>query len=158
MLHVIVPGEETKNGEPIERELPHDTIKRLEIYLKTYRPRLSSVPSKMLFPNAQGKQRSPSSFGGGIAKIILRETGLKMHPHLFRHAAAKFHMSKHPEDVETVRRILGHKSHETTMRFYAEMKTDAAFDRYDQVIAGLRDEGQNRIQKPKAVKAQGAFR
>jgi integrase len=139
-LHLVIPGHETKTGEPIERELPEDTVERLERYLEVYRPKLTDSPSIMLFPGQGGGERNPSGFGAGISKVILRETGIAMNPHLFRHAAAKFHLDRHPEDVETVRLILGHKSLETTMRFYAEMQNQSAFNRYDAVIAKLREE------------------
>jgi integrase len=139
-VHVVIPGHETKTGEPIERDLPEDTVERLERYLKVYRPQLTDGPSNLLFPGQGGSARNPSGFGAGISKVILRETGIAMNPHLFRHAAAKFHLDRHPEDIETVRLILGHKSLETTMRFYAEMQNQSAFDRYDTVIAKLRED------------------
>jgi hypothetical protein len=37
-----------------------------------------------------------------------------------------------------VRRLLGHTNVATTLRYYAEIKTAAAFRRYDSVIADLR--------------------
>ena len=64
-----------------------------------------------------------------------------MNVHMFRHLAATLHLKMHPDDLETARRILGHKSLATTMRFYAEMKTAVAFQRYDGMIAALRDRG-----------------
>ncbi len=63
-----------------------------------------------------------------------------MNVHLFRHLAAKFYLEAHPDDVETVRRLLGHGNEATTRRHYAEIKTAAAFRRYDSVIARLREQ------------------
>jgi len=60
-----------------------------------------------------------------------------MNVHLFRHAASKFHLQVHPEDVESVRRLLGHKSLSTTIRAYTELKAASAFRRYDDLIEGL---------------------
>ena len=45
-----------------------------------------------------------------------------------------------PDDLETARRILGHKSLKTTLRSYADIKTAAAFRKYDDLIARLRAE------------------
>jgi integrase len=64
-----------------------------------------------------------------------------MHVHLFRHLAVNLHLNANPEDVDTARRLLGHKSLRTTLRAYAEMKTAAAFKSYDEVISGLRGRG-----------------
>jgi integrase len=136
--HVAIPAEETKNGVPIELELPADTERLLSIYCSAYRPRLASTVGPYLFPNRQGEQRSTAPFAKAICEFILRETGIKMNVHLFRHFAVKLHLEAHPEDIETARRILGHKSTITTLRAYADLKTASAFRRYDALIANLR--------------------
>jgi integrase len=55
-------------------------------------------------------------------------------PHQFRHLAAKLYLDEHPEGFETVRRLLGHKSIETTMRFYRELEAALASKRYAAVL------------------------
>ena len=50
-------------------------------------------------------------------------------PHQFRHLVAKLYLDRHPDAFETVQRLLGHKSRETTMRFYREL---------DAILAGKR--------------------
>jgi site-specific recombinase XerD len=157
LLHVVIPGEEVKNGEALERELPRQAVALLGVYLKSFRPQLTSGQSPMLFPNSEGGKRSPSSFGRGISQVILRETGIKMHPHLFRHAAAKFHLEANPEDIESVRRILGHKSIDTTTRVYADMKTAAAYRRYDSVVEKLRGEIKQRADASAKHRRGGAL-
>ena len=84
---------------------------------------------------------SAASFRALISAFVLRETGINMHVHLFRHLAVNLHLDANPEDVETARRILGHKSLRTTLRAYADMKTAAAFKRYDEMISTLRERG-----------------
>jgi integrase len=140
-IHLVIPGEETKNGEPFEVALPDRSAKLLAVYLRNYRHRLTSVPSPWLFPGYGGKQRSVDRFSALISAFVLRETGVKMHVHLFRHLAVNLHLDANPEDVETARRILGHKSLRTTLRAYADMKTAAAFKRYDEMISTLRERG-----------------
>ena len=61
-----------------------------------------------------------------------------MNVHLFRHLAAMLYLTERQDDPETVRRILGHKSLTTTLRYYAELKTAFAFARYEEVIRNLR--------------------
>ncbi len=136
--HVAIPAKEIKNGVPIELELPADTERLLSIYCAEYRPRLTSTAGPYLFPNGQGKQRSITPFAQAICVFIKRETGIKMNVHLFRHFAVKLHLEAHPEDIETARRVLGHKSTTTTLRAYADLKTASAFRRYDALIANLR--------------------
>jgi integrase len=59
-----------------------------------------------------------------------------MTPHQFRHLAAKLYLDQHPDGFETVRRLLGHKSIEITMRYYRELESVLAGKRY----AALLDE------------------
>jgi len=62
---------------------------------------------------------------------------LTVNPHLYRHLAAFFYLQENPGEYETVKRLLAHKSVDTTMTFYAEFEalaarklyTDHLFDR-----------------------------
>jgi len=65
--------------------------------------------------------------------------------HLFRQLAAKLYLEAHPEDLETVRRILGHTSQRTTSRSYADIRTAAAFRRFDDMIAGRSAQALSRL-------------
>ncbi len=139
-LHLVIPAEETKNGAPYELELPGQTEVLLTRYLSRYHSRVSpDVASPWLFPNAAGKRRSTVSLARSACRFVLRETGIQMNVHLFRHLAVKLHLEAHPEDIETARRLLGHKSVTTTLRSYAETRTAAAFRRYDAVISRWRE-------------------
>jgi integrase len=153
VVHLAISGDEIKNSEPFEMELPKGCVDFLDLYLQTYRSRLTPVPSPWLFPGYGGERRSTVCFSRYISKLIWRETGIKMHVHLFRQLAVKFHLDAHPEDVETARRILGHKSLKTTLRAYADMKNAAAFRQYDEMISDLRERGAAR--PAKADKGRG---
>jgi integrase len=62
-----------------------------------------------------------------------------MNVHLFRHLSVKLHLEAHPEDLETARRLLGHRSLNTTLKAYANLSSRSAFRRYDETISSLRD-------------------
>jgi len=70
VVHLVIPEDEIKNGEPYERALPNRTIELMEEYLERYRPRVCEPSSPWLFPNDQGsarprrafRRRSPNSF------------------------------------------------------------------------------------------------
>ena len=64
-----------------------------------------------------------------------------MNPHLYRHIAAYFYLEAHPYDYETVRRLLGHRSIETTMMFYADLDRVMASRRYAEHILERRQKG-----------------
>ena len=136
--HVVIPGHETKTGEPYEVTMPRETVALMETYRRRYLPLISETSSTLLFPNASGIERDRGMFSAALGKFVRRETGLIMNAHLFRHLAVTLYLRQHPEDVETARRILGHRSITTTLRFYAALKTEASFSRYDVVIAAMR--------------------
>ena len=71
-----------------------------------------------------------------ISETIRKATGLRMHPHLFRHLAAFLILRRNPGEFETVRVLLGHRSIATTIRFYCAMEQAAAFARFDEVVSG----------------------
>jgi integrase len=72
--------------------------------------------------------------------MIRDEAGLAVNPHLFRHLAAQLFLEKHPGHYEEVKRLLGHKSIDTTIQSYAGLETIGAARRYDTIILNLRDE------------------
>ena len=145
VMHLAIPGDEVKNHQPYELMLPKDTAEFLALYLKDYQPRLSPEPSPWLFPSYGGGHRHPEAFSREISEFVLRETGIRMHVHLFRQLGAKLYLELHPEDIETVRRILGHMSQRTTQRSYTEVKTAAAFQRFDDMIATRRAQALTRL-------------
>nr|WP_170541366.1 site-specific integrase [Ruegeria arenilitoris] len=132
---IRIEGIEVKNGEPIEVKLNARSSKILHRYIMQFRPQVSQVGGRALFPrSSDGKPRSPAKFGGDLTRRIFRETGLKVHPHLFRHIAAKLYLEERPGDFETVRRLLKHKRLQTTMDFYASLSNQWAHDHYDEVV------------------------
>jgi integrase len=139
VVHLVVPGEEVKNGEPLELPLPQETADLLDLYLLKYHARLGHAESPWLFPGRGGNRQNTEGFSGRISEFILRETGIRMHVHLFRHLAVKLHCTDHPEDVETARRILGHRSIKTTLRAYSDFKTTTAHKQYDGTVSNLRE-------------------
>jgi site-specific recombinase XerD len=132
-----IPAEETKNGEAIEAELPSSLAHLLHSYLDKVRPLLTSSPSPWLFPGEQGARRRSGGFGTQLSSFIAKEAGVIMTPHQFRHLAAKLYLDRNPDGVETVRRLLGHKSIETTLRFYRELESVVATKRYGEFVEQL---------------------
>ena len=59
-----------------------------------------------------------------IQATIRRETGLVMHVHLFRHLAGKLSLRMDPGNYEQVRRLLGHRTIDTTTIFYTGFATE----------------------------------
>ena len=145
-VHLIIPGTETKNGQPLEFELLSETVRILDLYLDRFHPLLTDAHSPYLFPGENGP-KSRELFGDQISKRIFKTTGLKVNLHLFRHIAAKLYLDRNPGGYEVVRRLLGHKSMDSTVRFYAGLETAAAGKHFDETILKLRTETKHLTQR-----------
>ena len=73
-----------------------------------------------------------------IIDCVKQRCGLLVNPHLFRHIAAKLYLEAHPGAYGVVRLLHGHKSVDTTTRFYCGTETAAALQHYDDHILQLR--------------------
>ena len=150
--HLVIPGHEVKNEEPIEAPLPPRLCALLEVYQTRYLPLICKTPTNLLFPNKDGAIRNLETAGTTIGRFVRSETGLVMNPHLFRHLAVTSYLHHHPEDLETPRRMLGHRTITTTMQFYAYLKPAEAFRRFGALTEDLRT---GSIKSPSRTKRLG---
>ena len=137
-LYIVIGAEEIKNREPFECPLPPECVDLIELYLREFRPHLTSGGNTALFPRIGKGPKNQSFFGTQISRTIRAYTGLRIHPHLFRHITAKLYLDDNPGSYEVVRRALGHRSIDTTNAFYTGLETAAAIRHFDEVILRLR--------------------
>jgi integrase len=133
-VHLVIPGSETKNSMDFEAALPSSTVALLDLYLERYRPLLLDGSSSWLFPGRQNGPKSEQAIRSQIQVCLAAKCGVKVNPHLFRHIAAKIHLDSNPGAYGFVRLLMGHKSVETTTRFYVGMEGAAALEHYDNNI------------------------
>jgi integrase len=139
-LHIVIDAEEVKNREPLEYPLPPESIDVLERYIREFRSHLTSAGNTALFPGIGSGPKNQAFFGTQISRTVRANTGLRVHPHLFRHIAAKLFLDANPGAYEVVRRVLGHRSIDTTTGFYTGLETPAAVRHFDKTILHLRRE------------------
>jgi integrase len=152
-LHIVISAEEVKNREPLEHPLPPESADLIETYIEKFRPHLTSTRNDTsLFPGIGRGPKNQSFFGTQISQTIRAYTGLRVNPHLFRHLGAKLHLDAHPGDYETVRRVLAHRSIQTTSDFYTGLETSAAARHFDKTILNLREESS--AKGPKGMKTK----
>jgi integrase len=121
--HLVIPPEDVKNAEPLEYPLPEAVSEMLGLYLGVFRPRLCGSDNPWLFPGEGDHHKTKGTLSGQIIERITNELGIRVTPHQFRHLAAAFILEKDPANYEFVRRVLGHKNLETTIRFYVGLET-----------------------------------
>ncbi len=141
VVAVSFADEEVKNEFTIEAELPADTVNLLDLYLSRYRPVLLKEPSTALFPGQDCKEpKSAQRLGEQITECLKKRCGLLVHPHLFRHVAALTYLNANPGAYGLMRLVLGHKSVETTTRFYCGLEGPAALRSFDENVLKLREQ------------------
>ena len=138
-FHIVIEPEEVKNREPLEYPLPAETVQLIERYLCNHRPYLAPLSSTALFPGRGGGPKHPQAFGLQISQTVRHHTGLRVHAHLFRHIAGKLFLDANPGAYEVIRRVLGHRSIDTTTSYYTGLETAAAVRHFDNTILKLRD-------------------
>jgi integrase len=152
-LYIVIGAEEVKNREPFECPLPPESVDLIELYLREFRPHLASAGNRALFPGIGTGPKNQAFFGTQISRTIRAYTGLRIHPHLFRHITAKLYLDDNPGGYEVVRRALGHRSIDTTNAFYTGLETAAAIRHFDEVILRLRrDSSTGGHKRPKRIR------
>jgi integrase len=139
-VHIVIPGNEAKGGDPLEYPLPEEAAEILDLYLVKYRPLLCSTAEPWLFPSTGGGRKAQATLSQQISGIIRKQTGLVMTVHQFRHVAAKLALSLDPGNFEGVKQLLGHANSKTTTGFYTGIQSASAARHYDALLSRLREE------------------
>jgi len=139
VVHLVIPGDEVKNGVDIEAVLPAPTVALLDLYVGTYRPLLFTVPSSFLFPGKGGRPKNRHTLGLQISQVIRKRTGLRVNPHAFRHIMTKVGLTAEPGNYGMMRLVNGHKSVGTVERYYSGTEGPVAVQRFDNHVLRLRE-------------------
>jgi integrase len=134
---IYIQHGEVKNDQDLEVRLPDRTTRLLKYYLKHALPILGDPKAPWLFPG-QHRHLHPRGMGEQFQKVMKRALGLRLNLHFTRHLCAKLYLDRNPGQFRVVQIALGHKSIETTMKFYAEFSSVAALKLVDENLLGLR--------------------
>lgn len=133
-MHIHIPKGQVKNEQTLNFLLPESASKRIKTYIMEWRQLFTDTANPYLFPGRKMNPKDDASLRRQIQKTIWNETGIKLTPHQFRHAAAKILLDAKPGYYEVVRKVLGHKNLSTTYSHYAGAETQAAVELFDEVI------------------------
>ena len=131
---IHIPRAQVKNDIDLTFKLPITLSQRIQAYIKDWRTLYTEGANPYLFPGRKLNPKDGTRLRRQISNTLWEETGIKLTPHQFRHAAAKILLDAKPGYYEVVRKILGHKNLTTTYAHYAGAETQAALDLYDEVI------------------------
>lgn len=130
-----------KNSVSLEFELPSRVADLYRRYTESMRPLLLAKgdASDWLWPGTKsGTHRTSVSLSGQLIDRVRSDLGLAVNMHLYRHLAAWFYLQAKPGDYETIRRLLGHKSIQTTINYYIEVDQMMISRNFNTVLDELR--------------------
>jgi integrase len=148
---IVIRGDETKNEEPLEFELPTALSDRLYTYRHEIAAGIIGRRPDVLFISNKGVPRGLATLRAVIQKTIRERLGVHITPHQFRHLAAKIHLDSQPGAYELVRQLLGHKRLTTTTSFYAGPDTRRAGRAHADLIRKLRTPTIERLRRRSAI-------
>jgi integrase len=132
---LVFPHYDVKNRVDLNFKFDQPLTELIDEYIHEFRPALlRGATSSWLFPGEGGEPKDKLLFGLQITRRIQKASGLKVTPHQFRHAAAAIYLRHRPGDYETVRRLLGHREIQTTIRFYCGLQTMQATEQFGRLI------------------------
>lgn len=119
--------DQVKNDIGLDFPLPPDVTALICAHVREVMPEFSrSGFTSALFPGLKCETKAVSQLGSQIASRITEAIGMRMNQHLFRHLLAYIYLARNPGKYEVVRHLLGHKSVETTKKYYCGAETEAA--------------------------------
>ena len=132
-------GEDTKNGKPIDFQLPAALASYMDRYLTEFRPRFPRhAATEALWLSSKGGRLVDEAIHAIVCRRTKPAFGIAIHPHLFRDIAATAIARANPDALGLARDLLTHTNVETTANFYTQAKTSEASRRYAEIIESRR--------------------
>jgi hypothetical protein len=137
---LVFPHYDVKNRLDLDYPLDRELTALIDEYVHEFRPSLLRGSNELwLFPGESGGHKDTKTLSQQIAERVETATGLVITVHQFRHAAAALWLVHHPGDYETIRRVLGHRNVQTTVKFYCGLETTQANIMFGKMIRKLRE-------------------
>jgi hypothetical protein len=143
------PKYDVKNNQALQFQLDDVVTAIINEYVHDFRPVLMRRSNAdWLFPGESGNHKQKISFSTQIVERVEKSTGIRITVHQFRHAAGALILKHRPGEYELVRRILGHKSIQTTIKFYCSLETMQASEIFTGIIREKLSKRRNDDRRP----------
>ena len=132
---LVFPNYDVKNRVDLNFKFDQPLTDLIDEYVHEFRPTLlRGANTAWLFPGEAGQPKHKLLFSKQITLRVQKATGLRLTVHQFRHAAAAIYLKDHPGHYETIRKVLGHRNIQTTVRFYCGLETMDATEQFGKLI------------------------
>jgi integrase len=136
------PDHDVKNRVALEFVLREPLAALIAEYVHDHLPTLARGSNgPWLFPGRNGQHKQSGVLRPQITAVVKKHCGLRLTPHQFRHAAGTLILNSHPGNYELARRVLGHRSIQTTVQSYCGLETTQATAIFGDIVRDkLRDQ------------------
>ncbi|UOA16972.1 site-specific integrase [Sulfitobacter dubius] len=139
----LVKSRREQDG-PLLVPLDLKTSKLLDQYMKSLRSKLlhpNDAHNPFLFPSPPhaGKQRISGFYKGlpdRLVDEVHKRVGVRINPHLWRHLIGWIWLKEDPDKLPAVQKLLGHKSIETTIKYYADIDESVVLGKWLEYLDG----------------------
>jgi len=116
---ILIDGEDTKNGDPIEAELPAWLSAHIDRFVERYRPAfVRACGTTLLFTSAKHERLTEVGLAAAFKKRVAQSTGVAISIHRARHIAATTIAIADPANVSVASDLLSHRSEKITESYY----------------------------------------
>jgi integrase len=131
-----IQAAETKNNNAIALPVPPRLNQVLQEWLLVFRPLIAPPGNRYLFPGGGTPDSHITSQGfcDAVRSATRQGIGVELTPHQFRHLAGKRYLAAHPDALEAVKQLLGHKRLETTAKHYIGSQVEVSALRFDELV------------------------
>lgn len=144
---MTIPAQEVKmrgaDDDDLRIPLDERCSKLLRHYLDTVRAKAllkGDEKNPYLFPRQSGGALNQpyGNLLGRVTALLHKHVGISIHPHLYRHLIGWIWLKESLDNLPKVQRLLGHKSLQTTIDYYAELDNGLVFDEWQDLLNNKR--------------------
>jgi integrase len=141
------PADQVKNDRGVNLLVPRDADELVRVYMTQFHPLLGSDTPGQLCPARGHAAKKASLLSSQLARMTSNVLGLRMTAHQWRHVVGYIFLTNNPGCYEPVRRLLGHRSIDTTARYYAFLLDEDAQEIIDATFEKIRQSGRQRLRR-----------
>ncbi len=146
-VRIHFPGDEVKNEKALNMLVPPEADRMVQIFFKHFHPLLGPSNPGQFCPGLGGGPKKATLLSQQLAKMSSRLIGVRLTAHKWRHVVGYIYLLHNPGCYEPIRRLLGHKSTETTRLYYAFLLDEDAQEMIDETFDKLRQAGRLRLKR-----------
>lgn len=109
---------EVKGRRPFNRPFPPDAVPCLIRFLGDVRPILNVRNADVLFLTREGNGLVHSAITKRLSTLGLTHLGVRTTPHFFRYLVPSAYLAQYPEELDSMRAVLGHRTVDVTLARY----------------------------------------